>query len=178
MSDISAATGTLDTSETGGAHAGTSVVEQPSEPGPLVIAEGRAFRSEEETRALVNLAYGVEDADDYANPAPAPQVGAPVETALFVPTPAQVESIFQPEPVVEPEVDDTVEGEDVEPEEATDEADEADEPEEVPPYSEWTNAELQAELASRPGNLAHTGTKAEMVARLEENDAADEAAGN
>lgn len=36
-------------------------------------------------------------------------------------------------------------------------------------YSFWTNAELQAELEKR--GLAKSGTKAEMVERLEEDDA-------
>jgi hypothetical protein len=60
VTDLSAAIGTLDTSETGGAHAGISVVET-RQPGTL--AEGRAFRSDEETRELVNLAYGVADTE-------------------------------------------------------------------------------------------------------------------
>lgn len=37
------------------------------------------------------------------------------------------------------------------------------------PYSEWVNADLSAELERR--GLAKTGTKAEMTARLEEDDA-------
>ncbi len=43
----------------------------------------------------------------------------------------------------------------------------------VAPYDEWTSAELSAELEAR--ELAHSGTKAEKIARLEENDLEDEA---
>jgi hypothetical protein len=59
--DLGAATGTLDTSETGGAHSGTAVVDSAS----IGLPEGRAFRPESETRDLVNAAYGVVDADPF-----------------------------------------------------------------------------------------------------------------
>lgn len=49
------------------------------------------------------------------------------------------------------------------------EVDEEDE-EEVPDYASMRNDDLRAELAAR--SLSVEGTKAEMVARLEENDAA------
>lgn len=38
----------------------------------------------------------------------------------------------------------------------------------VPPYTEWTNEELRAELADR--GLSTEGKKADLVARLEEDD--------
>lgn len=46
---------------------------------------------------------------------------------------------------------------------------EDDEDEELPPYSEWTNENLRAELVER--KLSLDGKKADMVARLEEDDA-------
>lgn len=60
--DLSASTGTLDTSETGGAAPAHPAVVTDTSSG---IPEGRAFRPEAETRDLVNAAYGVEDADPY-----------------------------------------------------------------------------------------------------------------
>lgn len=49
-----------------------------------------------------------------------------------------------------------------------------DESEEVKPYGEWTNAELSAELTAR--DLPHSGSKDELVARLEESDKSEETA--
>ena len=43
---------------------------------------------------------------------------------------------------------------------------------EVTPYSEWTKQELQDECESR--GLAKSGTKDELIARLEEDDAEEE----
>jgi hypothetical protein len=115
--------GTYDTTDTGGG------ASPASSAAPLVLEEGRAFRSDAETRALVNAVYGVADADPYDNPLPEEQVGAPVaadlktgpepvdesesvEGAEPVEDPAQpsddvepeVEPEAEPEPVVEPEV--------------------------------------------------------------------------
>lgn len=42
---------------------------------------------------------------------------------------------------------------------------------EIPPYGEWTNADLKAECENR--NLAKGGTKDELVARLEAHDQSD-----
>lgn len=54
----------------------------------------------------------------------------------------------------------------------TDEDDEEDSEDDVPPYSEWSNEELREQLKGR--GLSAGGPKAELVARLEEDDAKQE----
>lgn len=60
------------------------------------------------------------------------------------------------------EVDEEIEEEDLDPED-----------EEEVPYTEWTNDELRAELVKR--KLSLDGKKADLIARLEEDDAKAEA---
>ena len=70
--------------------------------------------------------------------------------AEAVKVPATVEIISEAEPIGETSVNGNGNGEETD-------------------YSELTNADLQAELESR--DLATSGTKAELIARLEEDDA-------
>ena len=73
--DLSASTGTLDTSETGGAAPAIPAVVTDVSVG---LPEGRAFRPEEETRDLVNAAYGVTDPAPFDEPEEAAEVVAEV----------------------------------------------------------------------------------------------------
>jgi len=46
---------------------------------------------------------------------------------------------------------------------------EGDDSSDVPPYAEWTNDDLRDELGKR--ELSKSGSKADLIARLEESDA-------